>query len=415
MIKKRILFKVSEFPLVSETFIVSQIVSAIKLDYDVKILVKNIRNKNSHISTELIEKYLLLDKIILEDYKIPKNKILRLLTWLKILIQNLKDLNYILKFYKEFTAFSLSYLFQWRFYEQFKNIDIFHIQYGTNKHPLDLLKKIDFLKGALIVSFHGHDAFFPINGIIANNGYYDNLFSKAKAIVANTPYLGNKIEGLGCELEVLKTIPIGVDTAFFYPLKNKKNDSENFKLISVGRLTAVKGHIYALKAVKMLHEGGHRVLLKIVGEGTERNNLLKFIEENKLEKVIKLVGAKSQFEIRELLWESDLFLFPSVTLENGRAETQGLSTIEAQACGVPVIVFDSGGVKYTLKNNVTGFMCKEFDYECMFKKIKHVMETPELFDNMKMKAVTFVAQNYAQNVIDKKWFELYNNAIKHGK
>ena len=52
------------------------------------------------------------------------------------------------------------------------------------KNIIDFLKKIGFIKSSLIVSFHGHDAFFPINGILPNNGYDDCFFSSAIAIVA---------------------------------------------------------------------------------------------------------------------------------------------------------------------------------------------------------------------------------------
>ncbi len=40
--KKKIVFKISEFPHVSETFIIAQILTAIQLNYEVKILVNRV-------------------------------------------------------------------------------------------------------------------------------------------------------------------------------------------------------------------------------------------------------------------------------------------------------------------------------------------------------------------------------------
>lgn len=40
--KKRIIFKLREFPHLSETFIIAQMVTAIKLGYEVQILVQKI-------------------------------------------------------------------------------------------------------------------------------------------------------------------------------------------------------------------------------------------------------------------------------------------------------------------------------------------------------------------------------------
>ena len=68
-----IVFKVPEFPHISETFLVAQITTAINLGYHIKIITRKIIVNN----LALIEDYQLLDKIIIEDYKIPKNKIVR--------------------------------------------------------------------------------------------------------------------------------------------------------------------------------------------------------------------------------------------------------------------------------------------------------------------------------------------------
>ncbi|WP_222861338.1 hypothetical protein, partial [Seonamhaeicola marinus] len=83
-----------------------------------------------------------------------------------------------------FSKFSLTWLYQLHFYKQFNTAHAIHVQYGTNVNPLDVLKKVGFLKPSLIVTFHGHDVFFPISGYIHNNGYYDNLFGFGDLITA---------------------------------------------------------------------------------------------------------------------------------------------------------------------------------------------------------------------------------------
>lgn len=407
--KQKIVFKVPEFPHISETFIVNQIVTAIKLGYEVEILIRKLLNNATDLNIGLIKKYALLDKIIIEDYKVPKNKFVRIIRWILLLLSNIKELNYIRKYYLGQSKFSLTCLYQWQFYKQFNDAAIIHIQYGTNKHPIDLLKKTGYFKPSVVVTFHGHDAFFPINGFIPNNGYYDNLFKYVNLITANTLYLVNTLLELGCPKDLLTIIPVGVDTDYFVPLEKKINGNK-LKLISVGRLSVVKGHIFAFDAVKKLKESNYNVKLTIVGEGVERTNLENYINRNNLHESIILVGAKSQVEIRELLWENDIFIFPSVSMHFGKStETQGLATIEAQACGLPVVVFDSGGVKYTLIDGVTGFICNEYDVEEMVNKIKLFIENPKLIDSMGKSAVKFVNENYSQKIIDEKWETLYSN------
>ncbi|WP_369765622.1 glycosyltransferase [Flavobacterium sp. WC2429] len=403
---KKIIFKIGQFPHLSETFILAQIITAIKCGYNVRLLIGELLDFETSKQVDLIKKYEIEEKIIIEDYRIPKNKIVRLLKWFFILASNFKNIKPIRNFHKENTKFSLTWLFQWVFYHQFNEVDIFHTQYGTNSKPLDILKRTGF-KPAVLVTFHGHDAFFPINGFIPNNGYYDNLFVYGNLITANTTYLADKIIELGCPKELLSIVPVGVDTRFFYP-NNETRTHKTLKLITVGRLDKVKGHHFCIEAVAQLINKGIDVSLTIIGEGSERGNLENLIEQYKLQGKIFMKGTKSQIEVRKELWEHDLYLLTAVALPDGRRETQGLATIEAQACGLPVIVYDSGGVKYTLEDGVSGFVCNEFDMIEVCNKIMEFIENPSLLMDMGKEAVIFVNENYSQFKIDEKWKIIYN-------
>ena len=209
--KKTIIFKITEFPHLSETFILAQVLTALKLGYDVKILIVKLLDIENSLYKDILIKNNILNTIIVENYNIPKNKILRVKKFLIIGLKNLKKIKAIISYYKRQNSFSLSWLFQWSFYEKFNsNQNIFHVQYGTNKNPLDLLKSTGFYKPSLIVTFHGHDAFFPINGFIPNNGYYNNLFTYANLITANTPYLADQLLKINCPDEKLSIVPVGV-------------------------------------------------------------------------------------------------------------------------------------------------------------------------------------------------------------
>lgn len=405
--KKKIVFKVPEFPHLSETFIVAQIVTAINLGYETQILIRKRTGINPDVCSSLIEEYQLLDKIIIEDYKIPSNRILRFLRWLLILLFNFNNLFYIIKYHKEYPKFSLTWLFQWSFYKKFEDAALFHVQYATNSNPLPILKKAGY-RPALIVTFHGHDAFFPINGYIQNNGYYDNLFKYADLITANTPFLGQKILELGCPDEKLKLIPVSVNTDFFYSSKENKNPQNHLQLITVGRLDKVKGQNFCIEAVNRLIQKGINVSLTIIGEGIERKSLETLVKKHQLENCVFLKGSKSREEIRYELWQHDIYLLTGQVTTSGLRETQGLATLEAQACGLPVIVFDSGGVKYTLENGISGFVCDEFDIDAVVSNVIKFIESPILLSKMSAQAIEFVSKKFSQKVIDQKWEMIYN-------
>lgn len=405
---KKIVFKVPEFPHLSETFIVAQIITAIKLGYKIKIVTRK-RIENTCLISPIVFEYNLLDNIIIEDYKIPKDKLLRLFNWSLILLKNLHHLKSIINYHKEFSKFSLTWLYQWCFYFQFDDASIIHVQYGTNSYPYRVIKNNHIFKPKVIVTFHGHDAFFPLYGRIPNNGYYDKLFNNGTTITVNTPYLEEELIRLGCPTERLKIIPVGVDTTFFYPKNIVKEDNKPLKLITVGRLDKVKGQIYGIKVINILIKKGVEVSLTVIGEGEEYQELKKIISEYKLEKKVFLLGKKSQKEVRQAFWEHDVYILTGVASISEARESQGLATLEAQASGLPVVVFDSGGVKYTVQDEKTGFVCKEFDVDDVVKKIELFNQNRTLIKEMGAQATIFVNNEYAQNRIDKKWERIYKS------
>ena len=405
---KFIIFKVPEFPHLSETFIITQIVTAIELGYAIKIVTRRAIKENSSIALA-IGKYNLLDHIMIEDYKIPERKAIRLFKWCLLLLSNLFHLKSIINFHIEFAKFSLSWLYQWHFYFQFNEAAIIHVQYGTNSYPYRVINYNNIFKPKVIVTFHGHDAFFPIYGHIQNNGYYKKLFTNSTLITANTPYLGQQLTDLGCLTEMLKIVPVGVDTEFFNPTKKYRETREALKLITVGRLDKVKGHFYCIEVVNELVKKGLNVSLTIIGEGSERLALETLIQQYRLEKYICLLGSKNAQEIRNELQVHDIYLLLAVPVDFERRESQGLATIEAQACGLPAIVFDSGGVKYTVQDEYSGFICGEFDIAAVVGKIILFSNNKLILQKMSKNAVNYINNVYSQKIISERWRIIYSS------
>lgn len=411
--KKKIVFKINRFPQLSETFIVAQLITAKKLGFEVYLLVNEIIQSEKLIFKKEIDDNQLLKNIIFVNYRIPKNKIIRLLKWTVILLKNIVYILSIIKYYKRYNKFSLTYLFELQFYKQFNDFEIIHIQFGNHKNPIDKLKSSGFLKPASILTFHGHDAFFPMYGHIPNNGYYDLFFKYGDLITVNTGYLEEKVIALGCPPDKIKVIPVGVDTSYFYPHKNIRKQNEPLRLITVGRLDKIKGQKHLIPVVSKLLEMNCNIKLMIIGEGTEYDFLKRLIKDNNLDEVIILTGRMTQKEIRVAFQNSDIYLFTAVSLDDGRCETQGLATLEAQATGIPAVVFDSGGVKYTVEDNASGYICKEMDLNCVVNKIKHLYDNPQIREKMGVNAIQFVRNNFSQDKLDMEWNLVYNSFVKN--
>ncbi len=404
--KKRVLFKVWKFPQLSETFIVNQVVIAIKLGYEVKILTEEVCDIPRNASLELFRKFGLKDKMILEDYKIPEKKIGKVLRAARLLLKTPDLLAPLLRFYKEHDRKGFFAVFQFFFYKSFRDYDVIHIQYGTNKSPVDGLKKAGLLKSRIITSFHGHDLHFPINNRIPEEGYYDNLFEVADILVCNTPFLKSKLKSLKAPEHKIITVPVAVDTCYFKPMPSP-DQKGRLRLITVGRMDELKGQEYGIKAVSTLIKQGLEVEYILAGTGVYEEKLKRQVEELELTGQVSFKGKVGPEEVRRLLKDADIFLMTSVTNEVGMQESQGLVTAEAQACGIPVVAFDTGGVKYTLKDGKTGFLCKEKDVEDFSAKVELLIRNENLREEMGRNAREFIHMEYSEVSVMKSWKDIY--------
>lgn len=130
---------------------------------------------------------------------------------------------------------------------------------------------------------------------------------------------------------------VGEEFFFQQALQNKNRDEIIF--ISTGSLITRKGYDVLIKALAKINNKLKKWELKIIGDGPEKENLQRMIDENELTKHIKLVGRKNKQEIISLLHNSDIFLFPS------RMENFSVAVLEALSAGLPVVATICGGIK----------------------------------------------------------------------
>ncbi|MDO8487567.1 MAG: glycosyltransferase [Candidatus Curtissbacteria bacterium] len=128
------------------------------------------------------------------------------------------------------------------------------------------------------------------------------------------------------------------DTDFFKPPKihNWRLKSQKYYLI-VSRLVRWKKIEIAIRAANNLG-----INLFVIGEGPDRSRLKHFAGKS-----TKFIGKISKEELRQLYQNAQALI---VTQE----EDFGIVTVEAQACGLPVIAYDHGGQKEIIKNGLTG-------------------------------------------------------------
>ena len=116
--------------------------------------------------------------------------------------------------------------------------------------------------------------------------------------------------------------------------------------VSVGRLEPQKDYLLSIAAFALLHERHERLFLVIIGGGMLRGRIEASIESAGLQKRILLLGEKTAAEIAAAHHGADMFLLTSAY------EGMSIALLEAQACGLPVVVPDVGEARRTVRDGV---------------------------------------------------------------
>jgi glycosyltransferase involved in cell wall biosynthesis len=200
----------------------------------------------------------------------------------------------------------------------------------------------------------------------------------------------------------------GISKNFFTNAKTTRNDSK-INLLFVGRLVPYKCADILIESISQLEpEIRDKIQLTIVGDGSEKDNLEKRVQELQLGNVVKLAGWVSQAETLEYYRKSDIFCFPSIR------EFGGAVVLEAMACGLPCIVANNGGIgEYVTEE--TGLkiepLSREYLTQELTKRIKILVEDEKLRKNMSAKSIER-AQDFEWGQKGRKIAEIYERMLR---
>jgi len=168
-------------------------------------------------------------------------------------------------------------------------------------------------------------------------------------------------------------------------LKAKGVKKKNYYLI-VSRVVGAKGIDMAMEAANKLH-----FPLKIVGETAglrwEEGRFKKLIGDT-----VEFVGRKSDDE----LWK--LYAGAKAFLALAQDEDFGMTVIEAQAAGTPVIAYYGGGYKETVIEGKTGRFFHDYSVDGLIKAIKQSKNDNYKKEDLLKQAGKFAKENFVKQI-----------------
>ena len=154
--------------------------------------------------------------------------------------------------------------------------------------------------------------------------------------------------------EKLKKIAPGIDISHFIPHPIERVRPT---IISVGRLVHRKGQDRLVEALPAIKRVIPDVELVFVGEGPHRKELDQLVKKFGLESSVRFIGRVNYKELPRYFALGDVFAMPSRDRLFGlEVEGLGIVYLEASACGLPVIVGNSGGAPDAVIAGETGFL-----------------------------------------------------------
>jgi glycosyltransferase involved in cell wall biosynthesis len=233
-----------------------------------------------------------------------------------------------------------------------------------------------------------------------------NFANKTDAVFAPTESTKEYLRNVGVS-RYIKVMPTGIDFDHYNyeekeinTLREKLIKDSDHLLLSVSRLSKEKNLYFLLNGIKRLKEKTElNFKLIIIGSGSEKENIKKFIKVNDLDNYIELIGAVDFREMAKYYLAADLFVFASTT------ETQGMVLLEAMAAHNPVVAVKSSGIDDVIDNGYNGYKTEE-DIDKWSSKIEELLINREEYEQSSKNARE-IAESYSIDEMAKEAEELY--------
>ena len=227
----------------------------------------------------------------------------------------------------------------------------------------------------LIITAWGSDILVTPQNFLPSKWAIKYALSKADLITCDAEHMKKEMIKLGANPSKIKIINFGIDTKLFIPgpkdEKFKKNlGITNEKIIiSLRSLDPIYDIKTLIKSVVPVLKEQHEIKFIIAGKGPQEKELKDFAEELNISKNIKFIGFISNEELPKYLRLADIYVSTSLSDAGISA-----STSEAMACGVPVVVTDTGENEKWIDSGKNGFIIPVKQPEILAEKIIYLLK-----------------------------------------
>jgi L-malate glycosyltransferase len=309
----------------------------------------------------------------------------------------------------------------------FTFIGIFQIKKLFKKHEIDIFQASDAGGAALafIMSrVYGKKFIFEVQGDIFNypgkvggriHSSIVKFFSKvlvkhADYIRIVSPFLYEPLDALNINSNKIFLIPPRCDSVLFsknnhYPVKPEIFEKNKINLLFVGNLLIAKGVDILLEAFALIQKENSDIGLIFVGDGLEKENLIKRSKEMGVKDKVIFTGRIEYQKIPLFMNYSDILILPSIEEGVGRV------ILEAMSMKLPVIASNVGGIPLVIDDKENGLLFEVGDIDAIKNHVMLLVKNKVFADNLTLSAYKKFKINYDYEVSINMFLDMYKHIV----
>lgn len=168
----------------------------------------------------------------------------------------------------------------------------------------------------------------------------------------------------------MQVLRLGVNPDEFAPATHAPNAT--LRIVSVGRMVPAKGQHILLRASYKLMMAGGNIHLTLVGDGPDKKLLQQFVDDHGLSQHVTFCGALNHDQTRRQLAHADIFVLSSF------AEGVPIALMEAMAMEVPCISTNIAGIPELIRDNIDGMLVPASSVEALAAAMDQLIKDSEL-------------------------------------
>jgi glycosyltransferase involved in cell wall biosynthesis len=194
-------------------------------------------------------------------------------------------------------------------------------------------------------------------------------------VIALTPHMQSHIIKQKQPADKVFIVPNMISLSKNLPVKIQSEPLD--KILTIGIMSHIgkhKGINHLIKSIYSLGKKGIICNLLIAGDGEERLQLEKMVQDMSLSQQVKFLGWIQHKD--SFFDQIDIFCLPSLS------ETFGIVILEAFSHGIPVVATSCDGPNYLIKNKKNGLLCDIASHHSLSEALIEVVTDIQLWKKL---------------------------------